>query len=289
MDVRALPVAPAAMQPHAVAWDALQRFVERGHVQLAGLHELRVGLVLERHGALHRQIRRVDLQDQARLVDGLILGPHLAGERHQIGFVAVVVGVHHSGGDDAGRGRGREHLGERRLGRGRTPLEARDLVLDVLGVEVAHLGDRLRRVGDLGSPGEAPQELLDQLGHLLEVLADLALGFPAEARHARGDVGLEADALLLAVVADVDAGGDLGLDHAAHGPIHLRRHGGAGDRLAGLAPDQQVGQHLVARQAADMRRQDSIAAVEHGHFPWWVLVSGKCTGRHAIGDRSRSA
>ena len=63
------------------------------------------------------------------------------------------------------------------LGDGRAPLEARDLVLDVLGVEVVHLGHRLRRVGDLGSLGEAPQELLDQLRHLLEVLADLALGF----------------------------------------------------------------------------------------------------------------
>ena len=85
--------------------------------------------------------------------------------------------------------------------------------------------------------------MLDQLRHLLEVLADLALGFAAEARHARGDVGLEADALLLAVVADVDAGRDLRVDDLAHRAVHLGGHGGRVDRLAGLAADQQVGQH----------------------------------------------
>ena len=34
--------------------------------------------------------------------------------------------------------------------------------------------------------------------------------------------------------------------------------------LARLPPDQQIGQRLVARQAADVRRQDSVAAVDHG-------------------------
>ena len=102
----------------------------------------------------------------------------------------------------------------------RSALKRRDLVLDVLGVEVAHLADGLRRVGDLAALGEAAQEHVDQLRHLLEVLADLALGFAAEARHALGDVGLEADALLLAVVADVDAGRDLRVDDrcARRGP-----------------------------------------------------------------------
>ena len=113
-----------------------------------------------------------------------VLGAHLARERHQVGLVAVVVGVHHGGGDDAGRRRRHERLGERRAGRRGAALEAGDLLLDVLGVEIAHLADRLRRVGDLGALGEAAQEHLDQLRHLLEVLADLALGFAAEARHA---------------------------------------------------------------------------------------------------------
>ena len=114
VDVRALPVAPAAVQPHAVARNALERLVERRHVQLARLDELGIALVLERHGALHGEIGRVDLQDQAGLVDGEVLGPHLARQRHQVVLVAVVVGVHHGRGDDAGRGRGRERLGERR-------------------------------------------------------------------------------------------------------------------------------------------------------------------------------
>ena len=146
-------------------------------------------------------------------------------------------------------------------------LEAGDLLLDVLGVEIAHLGDRLRRIRDLGALGEAAQEHLDQLGHLLEVLADLALGFPAEARHALGDVGLEADPLLLAVVADVDAGGHLGGNRAAHGAVHLGGQAGRIDGLAGFAADEQVGQHLVARQAADVRRQDAVLAADHGASP----------------------
>ena len=230
------------------------RLVDRRHVQLADPEEFLLAQVLERHGALHGEVRRVDLQDQARLVDGEVLGPHLARERHQVVFMAPVVGVHHGGGDDAGRRRGGERLGEGRACRRGARLEAGDLRLDVLGVEIAHLGDRLRGVGDLGSPGEAAQEHLDQLRHLLEVLADLALGFAAEARHARGDVGLEADPLLLAVVADVDAGRQLGLDRAAHGLVHLRRHG-----LGSIA------------SPASRRIRRSVSTALRGRLPTWVV------------------
>jgi hypothetical protein len=164
-------------------------------------------------------------------------------------------------------GRGEEGLGERLAGGGHAALEARDLVLEVLGVAVAHLGHGLRGVGDLGTAGEAAREHLEQLRHLLEVLADLAPGFAAEARHALGDVGLEADALLLAVVADVDAGLHLRRHCVAHGAVHLGGEDRGVDCLAGLAADQQVGQRVVARQAADVGGQDAIAAVQHGRFP----------------------
>ena len=43
-------------------------------------------------------------------------------------------------------------------------------------------------------------------------------------------------------------------------PRHLPRI----DRLARLALDQQLGDRLVARQAADMRGQDAVAAGDHG-------------------------
>ena len=67
--------------------------------------------------------------------------------------------------------------------------------------------------------------IADQFGKLLEIAGrrrrfDIA----AKAGHALRHIGLEADALLLAVVADVDAGLLLLLDHVAHRPVHLGRH-----------------------------------------------------------------
>ena len=241
--------------------------VDRRHVQLAHRDELVLGLVLERHGAFHRQVRRVDLQDEAGLVDRQVLVAQLARERHQVGLVRVVVGIHHRGRDDAGRRRGREAFGEPGPCLREALLEARDLLFDRAGVEIAHFADRLRRVGDLARPREAPLEHLDQLRHFLEILADLAFGCAAEARHALRDIGLEADALLLAVVADVDAGRDLARDGVAHGAVHLLGERSCVDRLAGLPPDQQVGERGVARQAADVGRQDAVVAQDHALIP----------------------
>ena len=52
---------------------------------------------------------------------------------------------------------------------------------------------------------EAPSKGLHQIGMLDEILADAALALAAVAGHARRHIGLERDALLLAVIADVDA------------------------------------------------------------------------------------
>ena len=233
-----------------------------GHVQLARLDELGVREVLERHGALHGEIGRIDLQQQPGVVDGLVLVPHLARERLEVGLVRGVVRVHHGGGDDARRRRRHERLGERAAAL-RHGLEAGDLVLQRGDVEVLELALALRRVLLLADVREAVLQVVHELGKLLELAAAPALGYAAEAGHARGHVGLEADPLLLAVVADVDAGRLLLVHHVAHGPVHLGLEHGLVVGLAGLALDQQVGQHVVARQAADMRGQDSIAAMDH--------------------------
>ena len=63
VDVRSFPIAPADMQPHPITRNSVQRLVQRCDVLLDDLDEFRVGLVLEQEHALHRQIRRVDLQD----------------------------------------------------------------------------------------------------------------------------------------------------------------------------------------------------------------------------------
>ena len=69
VDVRAFPVAPADMQPPAVARNALAGLVDRREMHLGDLDEALVGLVLEHHHAFHREIGRIDLQDQPGLVD----------------------------------------------------------------------------------------------------------------------------------------------------------------------------------------------------------------------------
>ncbi len=60
-------------------------------------------------------------------------------------------------------------------------LEARDLALQRLDVEIFDLGLRLRRVLLLGDVREAHLELLDQLGEFLEFAAAAALGNAAKA------------------------------------------------------------------------------------------------------------
>ena len=82
------------MQPHAVrAGYPPSAVLIAATCSSQVLQEFRVALVLERHGALHREIGRVDLQDQAGLMDGEVFGPHLARERHQVGLVQVVMGI----------------------------------------------------------------------------------------------------------------------------------------------------------------------------------------------------
>ena len=102
VDVRTFPVAPADVQPYAVARNALQRLVERGDVLLDDLDEFRVGLVLEQQHPFHRQIRRVDLQDQSGIDHGLVFVVHLAGDRVEILFVGRIMRVEHRRRDDPG-------------------------------------------------------------------------------------------------------------------------------------------------------------------------------------------
>ena len=99
-----------------------------------------------------------------------------------------------------------------------------------------------------------------QLGKFLEFAPAPALRHAAKAAHALRHVGLEADALLLAVIADVDAGGRLLVDHVAHRLVHFGGHFGGIEFLARFLAHQQVGKLLVARQAADMGGQNAVPA-----------------------------
>lgn len=68
------------------------------------LKELRRALVLKQHSVLHREIGRIDLEHEVPC-DALVLLAHLARQREDVGFVAVVVRVEQRRGDDARRDR----------------------------------------------------------------------------------------------------------------------------------------------------------------------------------------
>ena len=72
------------MQSDAIARNALDSLIDRRHVHLAGRHKLGVGEISVEHRAVHRQVRRIDLQDEPRFVDCEIFLVHLTGKRGQI-------------------------------------------------------------------------------------------------------------------------------------------------------------------------------------------------------------
>ena len=76
---------PADMQPHAVCADAFERLVQSCDMLLDQLGVFHVGHVLEQQHALHRQVGRVDLQQEACLGHGEIFGPDLARDSVKIG------------------------------------------------------------------------------------------------------------------------------------------------------------------------------------------------------------
>ncbi len=120
-----------------------------------------------------------------------------------------------------------------------------------------------RRVLLLADMREAALELLDQFGKFLEFAPAPALRHAGKAGHALRHISLETDPLLLAVIADVDAGGGLLVDDVADSLVHFGGHLGGIEFFASLLAHQQFGQFLVARQAADMGGQNAVPAEDH--------------------------
>ncbi len=144
------------------------------------------------------------------------------------------------------------------------PVKAFGFVGDRFEVAIFDLGLRLgRAMLALRRIGKAPHQVARQLGKLLELAAAAPFRYAGEARHALRHVGLKSDPPLLAVIADIDAGLHLPLDDVADRLVHF---GGEQLRIVGLAlllRHQQLAQRLVARQAADVRGEDAIAAEKH--------------------------
>ena len=101
VDMRPVIVAPADMQPDAVAGNALDAQIDRRDMQFELAEEFGVSQIVEKPMPLHRQIRSVNLQDQAGVVDGAIFVGQRFRQGHQIGLVAVVMLIEHGRGNDA--------------------------------------------------------------------------------------------------------------------------------------------------------------------------------------------
>ena len=139
-------------------------------------------------------------------------------------------------------------------------------VSSVIGLEILvfDLALRFRRaLLALRRIREAAHQIGEQLGKFLELLAAAALRHAGEAGHTLRHIGLKADAALLAVIADIDAGRNLLLHDMADRLVHLGGHEFGVVGLAFFLRDQKVAQGLVARQAADMGGENAIAAQDH--------------------------
>ena len=97
VNMRSVPIAPTAVQPHAIARNSFERTIQRGDVHLRGRDEFRIRGIAIEHRPIHGKIGRIDLQQQSGLMDSQIFVPHLARERRQVSFVRIVMRIQHRG------------------------------------------------------------------------------------------------------------------------------------------------------------------------------------------------
>ena len=218
---------------------------------------------------LHRQIGAVQLQKESVPHDGLVFDAQGLPEGGEVFDLGRVVVVAHRGGDDPRRGRGQERFGEGLAHAVERGAEVGAFALDRGVVLVADVAD-----GGGQSLARADPHLVRHFAGLrrledgiaVHVAARRASPGPAEAGHAAADVEEEGLALLLAVVADVDAGVALFAD----GVLHRGMGGGFEFGVHGLArrlADVEFHERGRARQAAGVGGEDSRFAAAHLAFP----------------------
>ena len=89
------------MEPDALAGDALDPQIDSRDMQFELPEEFGFPQMREKPISLHRQIRGVDLEDHASVVDRAILVGQRFRESRQIGLVTVVVLIKHCSRDYA--------------------------------------------------------------------------------------------------------------------------------------------------------------------------------------------
>jgi hypothetical protein len=286
--VRAFVIAPAHVQPHLRGRDVMDRGIDRVDHAIAERDEIRDRPVREGIVLLAREIRTVELQQEARIDDRLVFDPQCGAERGQERLPGRIVLVEHDRRHHAGGGRGQERLGKRVVSRVEHAAEIRALRLHVGGVRIPDVTDRLRQ------PADVVHRLLPQrrlVGLLLEDRVALDVGalapLPRAAEPAQpvADVEQERVALLLAVAADVDAGLGLLRYDGAQGRLPRGAQLIAVDRLAARAARVKLRQLERPRQAAGMGGENPLLASTHERPGG--RVSALCRASSAAAARSR--
>jgi hypothetical protein len=99
--MRAVPISPTAMQPHAVSRNSFNCLVDRRDVPLDCCNKLRIRQLAIEHRPVHREIRRVDLHEKSGIVYRAIFVSHFARQRLKIGVARIVIRVYQRAGNDS--------------------------------------------------------------------------------------------------------------------------------------------------------------------------------------------
>src|SRR5438067_510999 len=263
-DVDAVARGPA----DAIARQPAQRMVERLHAHFGPATDL-IDAELGPGHVVGRQVGIVDLHEESRIDDGLVLLVHRLGDRGEVFLLGLVVGVPLPVLD--ARGRDRRDEGFPGAASGQARLEVLDIGLDVLR---ARVDDRARAhhvQRPYGWARHRTREPLVELGersHFARAAprADPACRVGLEAGQALVDVRNEAGLAHLAVIDDVDA--ELGL-LADDLPDRVSHPGGEGLLIVGAAGRlglDQLEQVTRARQASGVGRQEAVGAPVHGRL-----------------------
>src|SRR6478672_128223 len=171
------------------------------------------------------------------------------------------------GGDNTGRRRVHERFDKDIRMILEDVCEVAALRLDGSRIDIAHLADRHRQTF-VGRHARLARRLLYpallEFGIAVDVGARRPLPGPTQPGQALFEIKEKGIALLLAIVADVDAG--LGLpryDRAQRGQAGCGNFI-RGDAFSARAPNEKAGQILRSRQASRMRRQNSFRSAPHG-------------------------
>ena len=257
--VRSLVIAPAQMHPRLLRRNRGQCMVQRRDMEpcpLAEFLDRQVGIL---DVPSHRQVRAIDLHDDAGGCDRLVLGAHRLCDGEQVGLLVRIVVVAEEQRNDPRRGGAEKRAGG--VHPGKRPFQ----VVDV-GERRGRIANRDRAGTGRCSPARPAgitEHPLRQVRELSQVLIHKGIAASGKPGQPVLDVGGVARLGHLAVVDEIDARLDLFLNHRGDGLADLRRQGGALDRNAFLLGEHRPDQIIGTRQAAGVGGQKAVEPIRH--------------------------